>query len=468
LWVHLPWAFVALVPALLALWRAPALARMLLLFAVLACLGFLALGFFQVRFFMNVGGPEICVMLVVLAFVLRRWSMRTQWIVVGVLAVLFGLPERIYRLHASAETVRQRQVSRLDAIQPLFRDIAAALRASQPEGDIVLLTNPDASTGIGYYGRLKTIGTLYWENLDGIKAAAAMSSTTSRQEARKLFRARGVTHFAVISEQNFVQEYFDLSHPGAAPEAWHSGFAFQMFSQENVPLWLEPIPYTVPADIPMPDARVVLYKTRFGPPGVERALDEAQTQLAANNRATAEQTLRGALAEDPGNVEISVMLADLAITRGDLDAATAATQNAVSHSAPARQPQIVTSLANVLYLRGAHALAANWYRTALNSAYDAGTAVNLAWLLATSHDDAVRDPATALSLAQRAAGELPDAPGALNALAAALAANGRFAEAVQTAQHALEVTRATNADASTVATAEARVRAYQSEKVWRQ
>ena len=115
-------------------------------------------------------------------------------------------PRARWLIMSARRSVTAREMSRIDVLQPLYRDIAAALRASQPSGDVVLLTNPDASTGIGYYGRLKTIGTLYWENLPGTKAAA-MYSSVSGPEARELMQARGVTHVAVISESSFVQEY---------------------------------------------------------------------------------------------------------------------------------------------------------------------------------------------------------------------------------------------------------------------
>jgi tetratricopeptide (TPR) repeat protein len=62
---------------------------------------------------------------------------------------------------------------------------------------------------------------------------------------------------------------------------------------------------------------------------------------------------------------------------------------------------------------------------------------NLAWLLATSSDPALRDPARALALAQTArASSGADDPGILDTLAAAQAAAGRFEEAERTAARA--------------------------------
>jgi Zn-dependent protease with chaperone function len=61
---------------------------------------------------------------------------------------------------------------------------------------------------------------------------------------------------------------------------------------------------------------------------------------------------------------------------------------------------------------------------------------NLAWLLATAEDSALRDPERALSLAERAI-ELQKAPHIWDTLAEALYVNGRIEEAIQAQQQAL-------------------------------
>ena len=64
----------------------------------------------------------------------------------------------------------------------------------------------------------------------------------------------------------------------------------------------------------------------------------------------------------------------------------------------------------------------------------------LAWLLATSFDDAVRDGPAALALAQRALSSAPEPTAELlDALGAAQAASERFDEAVATLERALEL-----------------------------
>jgi Flp pilus assembly protein TadD len=65
---------------------------------------------------------------------------------------------------------------------------------------------------------------------------------------------------------------------------------------------------------------------------------------------------------------------------------------------------------------------------------------NLAWILATSADDSVRDPEESIRVARGllAAGQEPD-PNSLDTLAAGLAAAGRVDEALDTAARAEEI-----------------------------
>lgn len=86
---------------------------------------------------------------------------------------------------------------------------------------------------------------------------------------------------------------------------------------------------------------------------------------------------------------------------------------------------------------------------------------NLAWLLATSADPAVRDPDRARVHANRAARIAPDEPAVLDTLAAAQAAAGLFAEAQRTAGRArrLAEQRGDTALARQIATHEAHYRA---------
>jgi tetratricopeptide (TPR) repeat protein len=90
---------------------------------------------------------------------------------------------------------------------------------------------------------------------------------------------------------------------------------------------------------------------------------------------------------------------------------------------------------------------------------------NLAWLLATHPDARRRDPAAALSYAQRAQRLAPDDPAVLDTLAACYAAAGRFDDARRVAQRARDLAerRAERALAEAIA---ARLAHYEGGRAW--
>jgi tetratricopeptide (TPR) repeat protein len=99
------------------------------------------------------------------------------------------------------------------------------------------------------------------------------------------------------------------------------------------------------------------------------------------------------------------------------------------------------NLATIHELSGRHQLAARHYRRRLELPDPPIAAtVKLAWILATSPDEAVRDPDEAVRLAEIGAKATePRLAIVLDRLAAAYAAAGRFEEAITTAEEALQL-----------------------------
>ena len=235
--------------------RSPAM----LLFATFVAATLLAMAWWQARWLINSSAAQVVLALVLVDTWTAGRSGARRWSVAAAVAAVLLLPGAIHRYGGAID---RHEASLRDAGFPLARDIARALRDSQPQGEIVLLASPDASTAVGYYGRFKTLGTLYWENAPGLKAAAAMFSARDDDEARRLLRERGVTHVAMISEGNFVAPYYDLLHPGATASEIEASFGWRLLAGAPAPAWLEPIPYEVPADLADLEARVLLFKVR--------------------------------------------------------------------------------------------------------------------------------------------------------------------------------------------------------------
>ncbi len=152
---------------------------------------------------------------------------------------------------------------------------------------------------------------------------------------------------------------------------------------------------------------------------------------AAGRRDAALAAYRRAAGADPSNAEA---LANL----GALLVGTAPEEAAVHLEAALRlrrdYPEAHFTLARALTLVGRPGDAVSHYRAALSTRPDwAPALVNLAWLLSAHADAAVRRPREGLLLAERAVGVTGrrDAT-ALDVLAVALAANGRFEAAAAT------------------------------------
>jgi protein O-mannosyl-transferase len=175
-------------------------------------------------------------------------------------------------------------------------------------------------------------------------------------------------------------------------------------------------------------------------PGYAKAQYNLGLALAAAGR-TEEAIVhyQKAIALRPDYVDPHVNLGALLQQRGELAEAIAHYRRAL-----AIDPDCAVAHSNLglaLYQRGATPEAIVQLREALRLRPRDLAALNqLAWILATSPDSAVRNGAAAVVLAQRAA-ELSGVrePSVLGTLAAAYAENGRFQQAAATAERAIAV-----------------------------
>jgi tetratricopeptide (TPR) repeat protein len=416
-----------LVPAIVIGWRARGEGATLLGFAGLVAAAFMALGFWEMRWWVIGSATQLALLVVIVV------STRSRWWSVCALSALVFLPSSLQRVAAMRSFVREAVVDERDALQPLYRDIAGALRATQPAGDITLLASPNASLGIGYYGNFKTIGTLFWENAPGLKAAAAIFSARTDDEAAALVRARGITHIAMVSAASFLSEYHQLLRPAADPEAFKATFGYRLATQRTDASWLQPIPYRRPGDLTLIPSTVWLFKVAFEQTELDRLHQIALARAAGGDLAGAEASLNETLARIPADARF----------------------------------EFAQSVAAAFYDFGADAAAARAFRQALTIQADPGVVTTLAWILATTSDDKLRDGAAALALIDPVAQAGLDDPTVLSTLAAALAEVGRFPDAILFAERAIGSVQATN-DPDAVRVLQQRLAAYRAKRPWRQ
>lgn len=298
-----------------------------------------------------------------------------RWVTAG--AVLLLLLPAGHRVRVGAAENRAARVTAGDLQQPLYRDVAAALRASQPEGPITLLASPNASAGIANFGRFRAVGTLFWENAPGLRAAAEIFSADSDEEAFRRVAARGITHLVLLSSANFLGEYHRLLRPGVDLAAARRNFGHRLLAGEPAPGWLQAIPYRAPPELREAAAGIRLFRVRPDQNPVDHLFFAAVAQVAAGDLARAERTLEAALGDVP----------------------------------PARRPDLLAAAGSAFRDYGADAAAARCWRHSLGLHYHAPAALAYAWTLATSREASVRDGLAALSLAEPLARANPaDAP----------------------------------------------------------
>jgi hypothetical protein len=123
----------------------------------------------------------------------------------------------------------------------ISRDLAHWLAKSTAAEQPVVLAPPDETMALSYYGGLRGIAALGWENQANIGAAVRIFSASTPQEALARVQRREITHIVVPSWNRYLDEYFRSG--GVNVE---TTFLLGLRNWTPIP-WLKPVPYQLPA-----------------------------------------------------------------------------------------------------------------------------------------------------------------------------------------------------------------------------
>jgi hypothetical protein len=142
----------------------------------------------------------------------------------------------------------------------IARDIAHRLLQSDPNKLPTVLTGPTTSTELNYYGGIQTLGTLYWENLDGLKRSAFIFAAPDEATFRTLIDQAGVNYILVSTWDNFGSAFVDLLRQAgySVPEPGHT-YLERLLAGESLPTWLRPLFYPIPAGFDIPEENLRLF-----------------------------------------------------------------------------------------------------------------------------------------------------------------------------------------------------------------
>jgi tetratricopeptide (TPR) repeat protein len=128
----------------------------------------------------------------------------------------------------------------------LIRDIAHRLIQSSPAKIPTVLTGPNTSTELTFHSGIKTLGTLYWENMPGLKRAAEIFAATGEEKTKKRLTEAGVTHIVIPSWSNFGEAYAGLLASAQGMEKADPSYLDGVLKSEDFPTWLRPFAYPIP------------------------------------------------------------------------------------------------------------------------------------------------------------------------------------------------------------------------------
>jgi hypothetical protein len=250
----LAWPLVVLLGIPVLLWREgiSPVWRCLAAFVSLPLLVMQSLAFAQMRWQgMATGLWMIGALVLLMAILQLRTVSPLPRLLAGGLAALALIatawhPQRVFR-GSWGESDSSEEFPKNCAPTLLLRDISHRLLQSSPNRVPVVLAGPTTSTEFSYYGHIRTLGTLYWENVEGLKNAARIFAAPDADTALRLIQQAGVTHIVVASWDDFGMDYVKLlKNAGEIPEVPTQPFVKSLLDGAVPPDWIRPLYYPIP------------------------------------------------------------------------------------------------------------------------------------------------------------------------------------------------------------------------------
>jgi hypothetical protein len=323
--------------------------------------------FLQVRWGMLNGPIYIALAGLVIPQLAKLLPPLPQWRIAGGIALLCiiylfsvdtvkGMLMPFWQQYSSKQNM---QVGSGQLLALLHRDIAKALLQNANGKPITLLSSPNSSCLLSTFGGFKTIGTLYWENVEGLDAAAHILNAQSDEEALAMIKERGITHVALMTWENFIGPYFQIIYPNPVPgKSLENSFGQRALFKKELPRWARPIPYpkNFLSNALQQDVLLLEVVPDQSPDEAEFHLARYQ-RLSEGNPVAAEIRLKSILDRSPGAAIARMELATLYLDQKRFDEAKNQALEAMKDASPEARSQNLQNFAQALRQFGATAQA---------------------------------------------------------------------------------------------------------------
>jgi hypothetical protein len=132
----------------------------------------------------------------------------------------------------------------------IARDASLWLRRRVGAEPVVILAGPSATANMIWFGGFRGLGTLYWENLEGLEASAEICGAPDAASARAALARHGVTHIAAYGWDGGLEQLRASLEDAGSPADWPqpAGPLQPMCAHQpgEPPPWLVPLPYAPP------------------------------------------------------------------------------------------------------------------------------------------------------------------------------------------------------------------------------
>jgi hypothetical protein len=341
------------------------------------------------------------------------------------------------------------------ALHLIHRQMARAILDDAAGEPVVLLSSPNSSCILSCLGGFRTLGTLYWENIAGLEAAAAALNAQTDEEALERAKRHGVTHVSLMTWENFIEPYFNILHPKLEEEyTVKKSFAHRALFDRTIPVWTRPLIFPPNPLTKGLNQQILLLRVAPGQSENEIRLDLARFVRHVEGKPDAalpmlEKILESAPESSLARVEYAEILAN----KGSFDKAVEQIILALNDAEPPVRDRYVSNFVKGLMGAKQYKPLAKLLRDAA-ARKDASPSLLLqaAWMLSTLPDDASRDGPLALELLDRLDSSASSNADYLLARAAAHAASGNFAAALAVLDES-PLTRVSSPDQKKIAAA---------------
>jgi tetratricopeptide (TPR) repeat protein len=317
-----------------------------------------------------------------------------------------------------------------------IRNLAHTLKSGDPTKQKIFVSDASVALWFAYFGGMRSVGTLYWENLNGLKTAGELFSAKTEEEAKEIIQRNEISYIYTPDGPGTPMALACLWRGLPIKTEIKDAYISSMLQSGSIPTWFSPVG--------CPEAKntspnCMLAEIKFNQTQVSSLIGLSKFHIAQNNAPEAAKNLEAALAIESNNSDALMLLGSLRILMQGADAAWSMFQQGLEGRTIEDISQICFKAAEDCMLNDRHRDAVRCLKYGLEvNPSDTRVADRLAWILSNTDEAPLRDTERGLELA-KANSSNPDVAKYLDTLAAALASNEQFDEAVEQAQKAIEI-----------------------------